>query len=377
LNTWKINAVGILALTFIFLFAGCTSVPNGTVQSTANEETETSMVDQLMGSPWGLTPKLIETIGKFIVPEIQNWNEGEVSVYYIDVPRFNEFKNELDKGGEYRLNADIWSEKNRDWWRDQSFVRLAVLPDGRLYLDTYRSNNTAIRYNYTKLTPVAIGVKLQESLRKYIVPIQQDWGERDGIAFVYFIDLNRFNEFKAELDKVGDYYVGGTNRGNRDWDQGRTYARLAVRYSGKLELWLCNSDNSYVYYTYYKYPQAGEPKIIKIIGFPVNLMKTGRQFYIGIAGNGEGATTTVFTSDDQGITTGEFMLSNASGQRTQDRWTGTGLYYIGIETALPKNPSGTLAFYNYSANGTSKTLVEIKDTVTVLKWEDFLWARDY
>ena len=162
------NPITILAL--ITALASCaTAQPTGGASSTG-----TAPATAATASSAAAESKLAEILGRYIVPDIQNWgNEGNVSVYFIDANRFNAFKAELDNGGEYR-QTDSWTE-NRDWDRGRLFARLAVLPDGRLRLELCRANNSNNAYIYRKLTSGALGPKLQESLGKYMAPSIQDW----------------------------------------------------------------------------------------------------------------------------------------------------------------------------------------------------------
>jgi len=232
--------LGILTLLLGIIFAGCASVPKGTAGTSA-----------------AVTPKLAETIGKYTAPEIQNWgNDGDVFVYYIDANRFNEFKAEMDNGGEYR-QAGTWTENNRDWRRGLLFARVGIVSDGRISLFLCRANNSGVGYWYTKLTQAAMGVKLQESLHRYNAPSQEDWGGEYGIVSVYNLDTDRFNEFKAELDSGNEYIqVQSYTENNHYWERGKTFAQFIVRQNSGLELRLIKPDNSFVLY---RYIPAGVP----------------------------------------------------------------------------------------------------------------------
>jgi hypothetical protein len=103
-----------------------------------------------------------------------------------------------------------------------------------------------------KVPPVALGLTVEEALRKYIGPNPQNWGE-DKVTYVYYLDPLQFDAFKAELDAGGEYYeTGSRTEKNRDWEQGQTLARGAVRADGRFELQLGTEDNSVVGYTYEK-----------------------------------------------------------------------------------------------------------------------------
>jgi len=383
----------ILTVTAVTVHAGGareqTGGANGGTAGTAQSVAElnainngSAAVNGVAESPWALKPKLVESLGKYMAPEIQTWgNEGDVSVYLIDANRFNEFKAELDAGGEYR-QADSWTDNNRDWNRGLLFARLGVLPDGRLNLDLGRADNSLVGYRYTKRTSGALGLKLQESLRKYMVPQMQNWGN-DGDVSVYNVDADRFNEFKAELDAGGEYLPHEVQRnGNRNWDRGKTFAQFLVYHNkGEYGLRLGKSDNSVVSYSYIKLPQAGEPKTILITGFngntPVWVNKNGvrgRNFWMEVKPVTEFEPNAYcwVTNPDQDVTF-ELTLAGLTkdDKEMEYRWTGTGSYYIGIGGFLDNRGYHDLKYY-YSANGTSPTPVEIKDAVTTLNWSDFI-----
>lgn len=69
-----------------------------------------------------LTPKLDESLRKYTVPQEQTWGDEKVTVYFLDPLRFEEFKAELDAGGEY-LQADSWTNDKRDWDRGKDLCK--------------------------------------------------------------------------------------------------------------------------------------------------------------------------------------------------------------------------------------------------------------
>jgi hypothetical protein len=82
-------------------------------------------------------------------------------------------------------------------------------------------------------------------------PQEQNWGNEK--VKVYFLDPLRFEALKAELDAGGEYSeVESRTEKNRDWEQGKTFARWAVRSNGRFQLELYKEDNSLVSYTYKK-----------------------------------------------------------------------------------------------------------------------------
>jgi hypothetical protein len=190
----------------------------------------------------------------------QTWEqEGELDeqdtlVYFLDPLRFEDFRAELDAGGEYS-QVDRGTEPERDWEEGKTFAQWAERPDGTFALNLYKSDNSVMWYNYTK-APQASVLRLKELLRKYMGPYPQTWeheGEQDTL--VYFLDPLYFEEFKAELDAGANYsQVESSTVDNRDWEQGKTFARWAERPAGTFQLDLYKSDNSVIEYQYTKTP---------------------------------------------------------------------------------------------------------------------------
>jgi hypothetical protein len=65
---------------------------------------------------------LDESLRKYTVPQEQTWGDEKVTVYFLDPLRFEEFKAELDAGGEY-LQADSWTNDKRDWDRGKDLCK--------------------------------------------------------------------------------------------------------------------------------------------------------------------------------------------------------------------------------------------------------------
>jgi hypothetical protein len=101
---------------------------------------------EVSGSSGRMTDELLR---KYMGPEPQTWGKEEVYIYYLDPLRFDEFKAELDAGGEY-LESDSWTE-NRDWDEGLSFVQWAVRPNGEFVLRLCNADNSVIGYNYKKV----------------------------------------------------------------------------------------------------------------------------------------------------------------------------------------------------------------------------------
>lgn len=225
----------VMVLTFGFVAAGCASTP-------APE-----------GPPVAQGLTLEEALGKYAAPEQQDWGGGKIAyVWLLDPQKFDAFKAELDAGGEFS-QIDAW-EETRDWWQGRLFVRWAQEPDGKYLLQLCKADNSVSAYRYEKKkssTP-----KLQESLGKYLVPQEQDW---DGeTVYVYFLDPLKFDHFKVELDAGNAYYEADSWDYQRDWDQGKTFARWAVRSDGTFELDLGKKDNSTFGYRYKTPPKIGD-----------------------------------------------------------------------------------------------------------------------
>jgi hypothetical protein len=58
-------------------------------------------------------------------------------------------------------------------------------------------------------------------------------------------------------------------------------------------------------------------------------------------------------------------------------WTGTGKFYVVMQTTPPKDSSKDGANYVYSEDGTSPSLVDIRDAVTTLELSKFIWLNDF
>ncbi|GHU76852.1 hypothetical protein FACS189461_4900 [Spirochaetia bacterium] len=233
----------IVVLTIIFMAAGC-----ATKGGSGTQKPEVRAL--------GLS--LDESLQRYIGPQQQTWGPDndrfDVDVYFLDPLRFEEFRAELEAGGEYQ-QTDSWSNDNRDFDRGKDFARLAVRRDGGFELELYREDNSRSGYRYEKAASnksrAAIGPKLDASLRKYIGPNLQDWGGE--AVTVYFLDPLHFEEFRVELDAGVEYYqTDSWSDDNRDWDRGKDFARWAVRPDGSTELAFMRKDNSVSGYRYEK-----------------------------------------------------------------------------------------------------------------------------
>ncbi|GHT68978.1 hypothetical protein FACS1894110_17590 [Spirochaetia bacterium] len=236
-----ISAMAAVLLAASLLVTGC-----GTTGGSETQKPETEV------RALGLS--LDESLRRYMGPEQQTWGDEAVNVYFLDHLRFEEFKAELEAGGEYQ-QIDSWNDDNRDWERGKTFARLSVRRDGAVELDLCREDNSRSGYRYKKAASngsrAALGPKLDASLRKYIGPNLQTWG--DEAVNVYFLDPLNFEEFRVELDAGVEYFqTGSSNNDNRDWERGKTFARWAVRPDGRMELGLYKKDNSGVVYRYEK-----------------------------------------------------------------------------------------------------------------------------
>ncbi|GHV03270.1 hypothetical protein FACS189485_06000 [Spirochaetia bacterium] len=126
---------------------------------------------------------------------------------------------------------------------------------------------SAPKKSSTAKAPVALSPNLEENLRKYMGPQPQTWGpddDRYDVA-VYFLDTLRFEAFKTELEALGEYKQDGSGTYTRDWDKGKTFARLGAWPDGRLELTLAKANNSTSDYKYTKNPQASGEKLDELL----------------------------------------------------------------------------------------------------------------
>lgn len=214
---------GILALAAISLlaFAACDDGSSGS-------------------DPWSLE----EHILKYMEPHHEKWEDGAlpVDVYFLDVDSFETIKAELAAAGEYS-GFESNSQSNRDWDRDMTFLRCVLRSDGRLEMALCKADNSLEGYDGKEVSSGA-KPKTEAVLHKYMAPKQEKWPEYNGkITYVYNLDVDRFDEFKAELDASGTYLEAEGNARTRT-DDGRdnddTGARWCALPSGlifKLEIW--------------------------------------------------------------------------------------------------------------------------------------------
>jgi hypothetical protein len=111
--------------------------------------------------------------------------------------------------------------------------------------------------------------KLDELLREYMVPNPQTWGDdehREEVN-VYFLDYSRFDEFKAKLEAGSEYVQDedGKHEFTRDWDMGKSFARLGIKLNDWVQLTLAKADNATFEYGYTKNPQASGVKLDELL----------------------------------------------------------------------------------------------------------------
>jgi hypothetical protein len=101
--------------------------------------------------------------------------------------------------------------------------------------------------------PPQLNPKVVELLSKYAGSDYATWGKEN--VRVYYIDPLRFDEFKTQIDALGKYQTGSRTF-NRDWEQGKTFARWCARTNGSFQLELCKANNATAEYQYKKFPKA-------------------------------------------------------------------------------------------------------------------------
>lgn len=257
----------VMVLTFSFVVAGCATA---TVPGKSMDSGKSTASGKL---------NLEESIRRYMGPRPENRDidgkKDTVYLYYLDPFRFEDFKAELDAGGEY-VESGSWTNDNRDWEREKIFLRGVELPDGSFNLELCKLDNSVVGYNYKKV-PEASRLKLDESLRNYMAP---QVGTFDGykVTLIYYLDLLRVEDFRAELEAEG--YVEtrrqtNDNHGDSSY-RGMNLARWVVLDNGSygsFSLDLYKADNSRVGYSYKKLgaqwndrTAEGDPLIFTYLG---------------------------------------------------------------------------------------------------------------
>ncbi|MDR0910320.1 MAG: hypothetical protein LBM77_11215 [Spirochaetaceae bacterium] len=91
--------------------------------------------------------KLMESIRKFLAPQMQIWDNNEpVLVYFLNPAEFDACKAEMDNLSPYELD-DTWNEI-RNWMQGLEFARIAIRSDGRIELTYGKEENTTTNYRY-------------------------------------------------------------------------------------------------------------------------------------------------------------------------------------------------------------------------------------
>jgi hypothetical protein len=109
----------------------------------------------------------------------------------------------------------------------------------------------------TTKNPKAAGLTVDKLLREYLGPNPQLWGTNEGETpdplDLYNLDPSRFDEFKAEVEALGEYtqFEDYANE-NQGWVGGKASAQWLEHSNGVFEMRLCNKDNSVRGYRYNK-----------------------------------------------------------------------------------------------------------------------------
>jgi hypothetical protein len=203
---------------------------------------------------------LDDLLRKYMAPNPETWDEDDeevnVNVYFIDPSHFEDFKSELDAGGEYTCYED--DTYPRTWEQDMAFARWIEYPDdytwhgqvGARRLNLCKEDNTVVEYRYKKASESSGRQKLDASLRKYMGACPQIRNEEN--VNTYFLDPSRFDAFKSELDAGGKYSQIDSWNNTRDWNMGKAFVTLAVRDDGGFYLEHCKADNSCIGFKYKK-----------------------------------------------------------------------------------------------------------------------------
>jgi hypothetical protein len=220
-------------------------------------------------SPVTKEPPVIQLLRQYIGPNPQNWGdeddrEEEITyVYYLDTLRFEDFRAELEAGGEYS-QYESRTYKHRDWDLGRTWAEGCVRPDGSFELHLGRKDNSGAEYRYEKV-PGASGSELYKLLRKHMGPEEQHWGDEDDreeeATYVYFLAPDHFKDFEGGVLEAlgGEYFQADSwEEEDREWEQGKSFARWAERPDGSYELDLCRANNSRSGYWYKEIPQAGD-----------------------------------------------------------------------------------------------------------------------
>jgi hypothetical protein len=195
-------------------------------------------LDDLLRKYMGANPETFDEDGEDV----------NVNLYFIDPSHFEDFKSELDAGGEYTCYED--DTYPRTWEQDMAFARWIEYPDdfdwhgqvGARRLDLCKEDNTVVEYRYKKASESSGRQKLDASLRKYMGSCPQIRDE--GKVNKYFLDFSRFDAFKSELDAGGKYSQVDSWNDTRDWARGKEFVMLTVRADGNFDLEYCKADDS-------------------------------------------------------------------------------------------------------------------------------------
>jgi hypothetical protein len=206
-----------------------------------------------------LPPTAEELARRYVGAEPQFWGPEDdrdtepTYVYHVDPNRFEQFRTELERSG-VLSQVDSWTETDRGWEKGKTFARFAQRPDYSFRLSLCTADNKEVGYSYEATTGASESdiSALKSSLSKYVVPSVEYWDSEDGPpTYVYFLDPDHFEDFKAELDAGGRYVQDGEG----DSGTGATwiendFALWAERPDGTFQLDLYKADNSFIRYNY-------------------------------------------------------------------------------------------------------------------------------
>jgi hypothetical protein len=95
--------------------------------------------------------KVDELLRRYMGSSEQTWDEGLVHIYYLDPLRFEEFKTEIETGGEY-YEDNRWTNANRDWDRGMTSAWWVDVTGGGFILELLKKDNSTVGYGYGKIS---------------------------------------------------------------------------------------------------------------------------------------------------------------------------------------------------------------------------------
>jgi len=183
------------------------------------------------------------------------------------------------------------------------------------------------------------------------------------------VKVYSFNpEIKDELIqalKDANFYIHEDWDYTRDWNLQNGVLRWCVFPDNNGELQFSAAGDTTVYsYGIKYYPTTdGIPKTITITGVPQGLSE---------------ARIIINNNDIQWEYNGYRTLINGQTVTLSMSWPGTGNINIYLWVSpSPRDSSIKTARYTYSADGVNATPFNIKDEVTTLEWQKFIWVEDW